>query len=268
MLIALILGFTSAFGQETESDCSQSSKLKRPKHGIISFGVVNGKARNLVKPPYPATARAVGLRGNLAVSVVIDTRGCVVEAKAVSGHPLLRHGSEKAALQSSFYPIELSSGPIWVTGTIIYRYVSDTANWLEVGYFSGDRDKLSIYLSGELADAKAELDAAANFSFTERAAATERAVERIRLSLNSKPKELWLFDVGRQLAAIKNRNWSGPGGFKDQFEKLRTLAVVPPETVKSSLPNALLELLKEHPSSDEFRKRLSAIEERLYYYGN
>jgi len=264
LVLVFAIGISSICAQDV--DCTTRSKTERPKQ-LISFGVLNAKARNLVKPPFPAAARAVGLRGAVAVQVVIDPRGCVVNAKAVSGHPLLRHGSEKAALQSSFYPIEISNVPIWVNGVIIYNYVSDSANWLEVGYFSVDRDRLSIYLSGELADTKTELDRAAELSFDEQQAVIERAVERIRLSLNSKPKELWLFDVGRQLAVIKNRNWSGPDGFKAQFEKLRSLTIASPESVKPSFTKALEDLIDTHPSSKQFSKRLSSIEERLYYFG-
>ena len=60
------------------------------------------KIINLARPPYPAAARAVLARGEVVVELKIDKEGKVVEAKAVSGHPLLRKVSELAA-QKSLY---------------------------------------------------------------------------------------------------------------------------------------------------------------------
>ncbi len=60
------------------------------------------KITKLPKPPYPAAARAVRAIGEVVVEVKIDREGKVVEAKAVSGHPLLRVASAQAAEQSLF----------------------------------------------------------------------------------------------------------------------------------------------------------------------
>lgn len=60
------------------------------------------KPTNLVKPPYPAAARAVRAIGEVVVEVKIDKEGKVIEAKAVSGHPLLRNVSADAAKKSLF----------------------------------------------------------------------------------------------------------------------------------------------------------------------
>ncbi len=60
------------------------------------------KITKLAKPPYPAAARAVRAIGEVVVEVKIDREGKVAEAKAVSGHPLLRKVSADAARQSLF----------------------------------------------------------------------------------------------------------------------------------------------------------------------
>ena len=60
------------------------------------------KIVKLSKPPYPAAAQAVRATGEVVVEVKIDREGKVVEAKAVSGHPLLRVASVQAAKQSLF----------------------------------------------------------------------------------------------------------------------------------------------------------------------
>ncbi len=89
----------------------------------ISKGVVNGSALNLVKPPYPAAARAVRASGAVNVQVLIDENGNVVSASAVSGHPLLRQSAEQAARSSKFKPTLLSGQPVKVNGVIVYNFV-------------------------------------------------------------------------------------------------------------------------------------------------
>jgi len=88
----------------------------------VSLGVVNGKATDLVKPPYPAAARAIRAEGAVNVQVLIDENGNVVSATAVSGHPLLRAVSVAAARQSKFTPTLLSKQPVKVTGVIVYQF--------------------------------------------------------------------------------------------------------------------------------------------------
>ena len=92
------------------------------KPTTVSLGVINGKAINLVKPPYPAAARAVRAEGAVNVQVLIDENGNVVSATAVSGHPLLRAVSVTAARQTKFTPTLLSKQPVKVTGVIVYQF--------------------------------------------------------------------------------------------------------------------------------------------------
>ncbi|MEP6900233.1 MAG: TonB family protein [Actinomycetota bacterium] len=89
----------------------------------ISGGVVNGKATNLVKPPYPAAARAVRAAGAVNVQVTIDESGNVISASAISGHPLLRAAAVQAARSSKFSPTMLSGQAVKVTGVIVYNFV-------------------------------------------------------------------------------------------------------------------------------------------------
>jgi protein TonB len=87
-----------------------------------SLGVVNGKATHLPIPPYPAAAISLNIKGEVAVQVTIDEYGKVVSAKAVSGHPLLRRDSERAAMNARFSPTTLSKVPVKVTGVIVYNF--------------------------------------------------------------------------------------------------------------------------------------------------
>ncbi len=92
---------------------------------VISGGVLNGKARSLPKPPYPAAARAVNATGAVNVQVTIDTEGNVIEAKAVSGHPLLRQAAESAARAARFNTTMLSGKPVKVRGVLVYTFAGE-----------------------------------------------------------------------------------------------------------------------------------------------
>ena len=111
---------------------SAQTPTEKPK--TISGGVLNFKAIRLVKPSsYPATAVAVRASGVVNVQVTIDEAGNVISADAVSGHPLLREVSEKAARESKFSPTLLQGQPVKVTGIIIYNFVLSVA-WVQMGY--------------------------------------------------------------------------------------------------------------------------------------
>lgn len=118
----LLLGFSIISAQTTA-----------PIPKTISGGVVNGKARNLAAPAYPAAAKAVNASGAVNVQVTIDENGSVISANAISGHPLLRAASEKAAWESKFSPTLLQGQPVKVTGIIVYNYVMPMP-WVQVGY--------------------------------------------------------------------------------------------------------------------------------------
>jgi protein TonB len=89
----------------------------------ISAGVLNGKAITLPKPAYPAIARSARVTGTVVVEVVIDERGDVMEAHAVSGHAMLRPAAVEAAREAKFTPTLLAGQPVKVTGTITYDFV-------------------------------------------------------------------------------------------------------------------------------------------------
>lgn len=116
-LAVLILAF---------SGLSVSAQEKTPPK-IISGGVVNGKAQSLPKPAYPAAALAVRASGAVNVQVTIDEAGNVIEAAAVSGHPLLRAASVEAARQAKFSPTRLNGEPVKVTGVVVYNFIAPAA---------------------------------------------------------------------------------------------------------------------------------------------
>lgn len=105
---------------EDKTKVEDKPKVEQKKQ--ISGGVLNGKAISLPKPSYSAAAKAVGASGDVQVQVLIDERGNVVSASAVTGHPLLRPDAIKAAYQAKFSTTYLSDQPVKVSGLIVYRF--------------------------------------------------------------------------------------------------------------------------------------------------
>lgn len=111
--------------QVREEDAPPPPPVKKdpPKPPPVqSMGVVNGKATNLPIPVYPPAAKAVNAGGRVNVQVLIDERGNVVSASAVSGHPLLRTAAVQAARQAKFSPTLLSGQPVKISGVITYNF--------------------------------------------------------------------------------------------------------------------------------------------------
>ena len=73
----------------------------------------------LPKPPFPLAAHAVRAFGDVVVEIQLDSAGLVTSVRSVSGHPLLRNGSETAAKGSRF---EAPSDGKAQKLILIYRY--------------------------------------------------------------------------------------------------------------------------------------------------
>lgn len=101
-----------------------SAASKPPPPKTISGGVLNGKAISKPQPAYPPMAKAVKASGTVTVQVLVDERGNVISASAVSGHPLLKQSAVAAARQAKFSPTLLSGQPVKVSGVITYNFVA------------------------------------------------------------------------------------------------------------------------------------------------
>ena len=88
----------------------------------ISGGVLNGKAISLPPPTYPAEARAARISGAVTVQITVDEYGNVLNARAVSGHPLLQAAAVSAAQQARFSPTFLMGEAVKVTGVLVYNF--------------------------------------------------------------------------------------------------------------------------------------------------
>lgn len=90
---------------------------------IVAGGVLNGKVKKKPQPEYPPIARGARASGTVTVYVVIDEKGAVENAVAISGHPLLHAASVEAAKRAKFEPTTLCGRPFKVSGYITYNYV-------------------------------------------------------------------------------------------------------------------------------------------------
>ena len=109
-----------------EQDPSAPLQVVSPtadKKAVVSGGVLNGKAIYKPMPAYPPEAKAAGAEGTVTVQILVDEEGRVVEAKAVSGHPLLRDAAVTAARNTRFSPTRLQGQPVKVSGVVTYNFV-------------------------------------------------------------------------------------------------------------------------------------------------
>jgi protein TonB len=67
-----------------------------------------------VQPEYPALAKQTHIWGAVVVSAVIDEQGNVVQARVLSGHPLLIPAALSAVLQWKYEPTLLNGTPVAV----------------------------------------------------------------------------------------------------------------------------------------------------------
>jgi protein TonB len=65
-------------------------------------------------PAYPPLAREARVSGTVIIEALIDEQGNVVQARVVSGHPLLINAALKAVLQWKYEPTILNGQPVSV----------------------------------------------------------------------------------------------------------------------------------------------------------
>src|ERR1700755_1546354 len=82
-----VSGGVPAATQKTRPDAAANAASNA---NTASKNVISDSALVLAKPTFPPAARAVGASGTVQILVTIDEDGYVIEAKPVSGHPLLR----------------------------------------------------------------------------------------------------------------------------------------------------------------------------------
>jgi protein TonB len=90
---------------------------------VLPSSIISSKTIEKPAPPYPPIAKAAGVQGPVAVQIVVDEQGRVIQAKATSGNPLLQVAAVQAAYKARFTATILGGQPVKVTGSITYNFV-------------------------------------------------------------------------------------------------------------------------------------------------
>jgi len=113
--------------ETSASNQLKTADIKTPQETYTSNPegkkVINGSAAYLPRPAYPPAAKAVKAMGAVQIEVLIDEIGRVIQAKAISGHPLLRAAAVKAAREAKFLQTRLQGMPVQVSGIVTYNFV-------------------------------------------------------------------------------------------------------------------------------------------------
>jgi protein TonB len=88
--------------------------------GSVSWGDVIKKSQ----PRYPPQAKRVNAAGPVNVQITISETGRVIEAKATSGHPLLRNAAVEAARQWVFKPAILNGSPVKTETVLVFVFTA------------------------------------------------------------------------------------------------------------------------------------------------
>jgi Gram-negative bacterial TonB protein C-terminal len=275
-IIFIIFAFVSNFQAQIKpgkKPAPQLANLKEVRREAISVGVVNGKAIKLVKPVFPRAAMAINARGVVKVQVLIDEKGKIIEAKAISGHPVLHANSVIAALASAFEPIIISGKPINVWGIIVYNYTADFFNWLEIGNSFGSGKLLEMLPPGfeneKLSYIQYQIE-----GFNKDSAIFQKTLEAFKKKLFTDKKNLWFFQTG---ILLNNIQFDFPKKEID-IKNLGKHISDSPTDVSPALIARLKKLLKlaENPqinsydsqTANDFFKQMNEINEKMFLLGN
>jgi protein TonB len=108
----LVGGALGGTGTAVPPPPPQQQRTKR----VVRAGSLLKAPRQIysVNPEYPTLARQTRIQGTVVVDAVIDEKGNVVQARVVSGHPLLVDAALKAVLQWKYEPTSLNGQPVSV----------------------------------------------------------------------------------------------------------------------------------------------------------
>ena len=107
---------TSSVGEGRVSLTSSSETVR------LSAGESIGPATKKVMPHYPPEAKNARAQGTVQVEITVSESGKVIEAKAISGHELLRDAAVEAAKQWEFKPTEDSGAPVTRQGVLTFSF--------------------------------------------------------------------------------------------------------------------------------------------------
>jgi TonB family protein len=110
------------------SENNEISSSKEPTLRHVSEKLLREAAINLPMPEYPTDGSRERVPGKVEVQVVVNEKGEVGSARAISGDSPLNQAAERAARRARFLPAKLSSDPTRVFGVISYDFRIPASN--------------------------------------------------------------------------------------------------------------------------------------------
>lgn len=101
---------------------AQQANTNTPKKIRVSQGVLEGSIIHKVDPQYPQEAKDNRVQGDVVLRILIDEHGNVIEAKLMSGPPLLTDAAVDAMMQWKFKPYLLNGDPAQVESVFTIRF--------------------------------------------------------------------------------------------------------------------------------------------------
>ncbi len=104
---------------------SESPYKKKEKKKVPPLLIPIVKIPKLLKdvaPVYPPVPKKAHIQGNVTFSIAIDTRGHVIGAQCVTGHPLLRVAAMNAVKQRIYKPFIKDGVPIPVKFNVVIKF--------------------------------------------------------------------------------------------------------------------------------------------------
>lgn len=85
-------------------------------------GLTPPKKISEVAPVYPPIAKMQKIKGNVDVRVLVDEKGNVIEATAISGNPVFKTEAENAAKKTKFIPAEINGVKVKCYYTLTFKF--------------------------------------------------------------------------------------------------------------------------------------------------
>jgi len=108
----------------------------KKKPGTKPINLSSDQKPKLIKSPrpkYPEKAIKAGIQGSVVIEATTDTKGHVVQAKVIEGHPLLNIAALEAIKQWQYEVYYLEGEPTPVTFTVVVKFSLDKKKTNEKG---------------------------------------------------------------------------------------------------------------------------------------
>jgi TonB family protein len=112
--------FGISLGPDILTEVEERPGLSIPERPILKVteGEIRGLAKKKVKPDYPRIALAANVVGRVEVYIVVSEQGKVIEAIAMSGHPMLHGAALDAIRRWTFRPTTVNGTRVKVQSSL------------------------------------------------------------------------------------------------------------------------------------------------------